>query len=186
MLFLGYFSSVYSLFILPSLILPLCSLPYRPVIPISPLLRSPQLLKRDFKHLALVIEDKSLGMRPNGIIIEVKESASSVKLFESQQNWISLWVEVIEFWKEFFFDGSKYHWKDWELFDNDPGESGVGPHLSGIKSTSTPLMQKPAVSFNLCPRAPCAYFYHCSYYTVPQWLIYFVSTTRLCFQGQSL
>lgn len=59
--------------------------------------------------------------------LEVKDSTFSVKLFESQQNWISLWVEVIEFWKEFSLDGSKNHWKDWEIFDNDPGDSGAVP-----------------------------------------------------------
>lgn len=43
------------------------------------------------------MEDKSSRRRPNGTTIEAKQNPFSVKLFESQQSWISLWVEVNEF-----------------------------------------------------------------------------------------
>jgi len=58
------------------------------VISNSPLFKSPHLLKRDFKLKGsiLVIEDKSLRRRPNGITTKAKQNAFSVKLFESQQS----------------------------------------------------------------------------------------------------
>lgn len=136
------------------------------------------------KDLVFVIEDKSSRRRPNGITIEVKQSAFSVKLFESQQNWVFLWVEVIEFWKEFSFDGCKYHWKDWELFDNDPGDSEVVPiYLESNLPQFYQCRKQFSLSTSLS-HARCAYFYHCSYYTVPQCLVYFISTLDYVFKGR--
>lgn len=135
------------------------------------------------KYLVLVIEDKSLRGRPNGITIEVKGSAFSVKLFES---WISLWAEVIEFWKEFFFDGSKYteRIKSYLLITLVAQE--WSPYIWNQIYLNFTNAETSRPFPSLCPTARCAYTSITVDYTGPQGLVYSVSTTRLCFQGQSL